>query len=151
SGPASGSARRHRDQTVGSLREDQCATSGGQTMMRLRGTPIIATLSLLISVGTADAQSAWGLWHHDYLRSWEPTGTWPTRQECLDNRPRFRVPSDGTLLVSDRVPGWCCLPDTMDVPAVAKVAADTVAAKGSLDALSAKDRDDVLGLLTGCW
>ena len=122
-------------------------------MRRLARTASLLIAFWLLSAATAHAQSRWVLWHHDYWQqNWDRIRTSDTRKECEAGRPRFRIPPDGTLLVHDLVPGWCCLPDTVGDPGSAeKAAVDMIRApKGRLDVLSAKDRDAVL-MIAPCW
>ncbi len=72
----------------------------------------IAVLALLISAATADAGSEWVKWGHDLpRRNWERIDGWPTAKACDANLPRF---ADGLDLMTNRVPGWCCLPDRIN-------------------------------------
>jgi hypothetical protein len=119
----------------------------------IRRASLLVAFSLLTSAATAYAECAWVLWHHNYgQQNWDRIRTSDTRKECEDGRPRFRIPPDGTLLVHDLVPRWCCLPDTVGDPGSAEKAALNMfrATKGRLDVLSAKDRDAVL-MIAPCW
>jgi len=87
--------------------------------MRLgRKASLFVAFYLLTSAGTAYTQIAerptWVLWKAGSTwQNWEPSRTWDTSKECDDHLPRFRI-EGVVLLLTDRVPGWCCLPDTVD-------------------------------------
>ena len=118
--------------------------------MRLpRRASLLPLALLLTSAATAHAESKWILWNHRG-QNWDRVSTSNTWKECEDGRPRFSIPTDGTLLVDSRVPGWCCLPDTVNDPGGAAKAARDIFQRTRLDALSEKDRDAVL-VIAPCW
>jgi len=92
-------------------------------MVRLAAM-ILALLPLVLSARAHADEEAWVTWRHDHGRSFERVSTWPDAKECDAHLPRFAVDVT-TLLVTNGVPGWCCLPESI------------------IDPLASEDRDAV--------